>query len=147
MTSHIKTLLQPFLQSKMQQWKIQLLEQWSKIVGPLASNVTIEKIYEDAILLGVYDSCWMQELYLLSPTLLQTINQNLDQPRIKQVRFKLIAKKKNNKKETITSHSKDDIPSIKLKKVEQVALQRIKDPHLRSVLEKFLIRCYREKRQ
>ncbi len=129
----------------MQRWKIKLLEQWPRIVGPLASKVTIEKIYEDAILLGVYDSSWMQELYLLSPTLLQTINQNLDQPRIKKVRFKLIGKKKNKKTTTIAK-PKNKVQTITLTNVEQATLERIEDPQLRSVLEKFLIRCYREKR-
>ena len=147
MTSHIKTLLQPFLQSNEQPWKIKLLRKWSQIMGPLANKVTIEKIYQESITLGVYDSCWMQELYLLSPTLLQTINQNLDQPRMKQVRFKLIGHKQDKKKKSTIPKHKDENPTISLTIREQKALERITDPHLRSALESFLIRCYREKRK
>ncbi len=146
MTSHIKTLLQPLLQSKEQQWKIKLLKKWPQIVGPLAHKVIIEKIYQELIVLGVYDSCWMQELYLLSTTLLQVINQNLDQPRMKQVRFKLIGKTRDKKKKNVAENHTNDMPPIKLTPTEQNALNRITDPHLRSALQAFLIRCYREKK-
>ena len=146
MTSHIKTLLQPLLQSKEQPWKIKLLQKWPQIVGPLARKVVIEKIYQELIVLGVYDSCWMQELYLLSPTLLQVINQNLDQPRMKQVRFKLIGKTEHKKKKSIAKNHTNDVQPIKLTPTEQNALNSITDPHLRSALKAFLVRCYREKK-
>jgi len=145
MTSHIKTLLQPFFKSNNQPWKLKLLEQWPEIVGPLATNVTIEKIYQESITLGVYDSCWMQELYLLSPTLLETINRNLDQPCIKQVRFKLIGKKEPKKKKSRPPTNKDKRPTIALTETQQQALDRIDDPDLRTALQSFLIRCHQEK--
>ncbi len=130
MTSHIKTLLQPFFQSNNQPWKLNLLKKWPEIVGQLASKVTIEKIYAESVTLGVYDSCWMQELYLLSPTLVETINRNLDQPRIKQVRFKLIGKKEQKKKKSTTPKHKDEPKTITLTSTEQKALERIADPEI-----------------
>ena len=147
MTSHIKTLLQPFFQSNNQPWKLNLLEKWPEIVGPLASKVTIEKIYQESITLGVYDSCWMQELYLLSTTLLETINRNLDRPRIKQVRFKLIGKKSEKKRKRTAPTHKDEPLTITLTQMEQKTLERITDPDLRAVLKSFLIRCYQEKKR
>lgn len=144
MTNHIKTLLHPFLQSKKSNWKIRLLKEWTTIMGSLAQNVIITKIYNDTIILGVYDSCWLQELYLLSPTLLATINQSLDQPRIKQIRFKQVGRtdKKNHPAE---KKIEENIPSRALTHTEQVALNRIKNESLRTALQSFLMRCYREK--
>ena len=147
MAPHIKTLLQPFFQSNDQPWKLKLLETWPAIMGPLSTRVTIEKIYQDSIILGVYDSCWMQELYLLSPTLLETINRNLDQPRIKQVRFKLVGKKEQKTKTSLPSPHKDEPEVITLTQTQQAALTRITDPELRTALQSFLIRCYQEKKR
>ena len=40
----------------------------------------------------------MQELYLLSPLLIKTINEKLDQPHIKEIRFKQVSLKKDSVK-------------------------------------------------
>ena len=79
-------------------WKHELLQNWHTIFGNLGTKITLEKIYDTTIVLGVYDSCWMHELYLLSPLLVDKINENLDQHRIKQVRFKQTGIKKVKKK-------------------------------------------------
>lgn len=55
-------------------WKINLLQNWPKIVGNIANKVMIYKIHKDTITLGVFELCWMQELYTLSPMLLKKIN-------------------------------------------------------------------------
>lgn len=147
MTTHIKTLLQPFFHANNQPWKIQLLERWPEIMGPLANKVTIEKIYQDSITLGVYDSCWMQELYLLSTTLVETINRSLDQPRIKQVRFKLVRKKEQKEEQCSTHRQPENQKIIKPTPIEEKALERISDLELRFVLQSFLIRCHQEKKK
>src|SRR5438128_1822132 len=74
-------------------WKIQLLNAWERIMGAIGTQVRLEKIEDELLVIGVYDACWMHELYLLTPTLLGIINQNLDQPRIKQLRFKRAGKR------------------------------------------------------
>ncbi len=122
------------------------MKKWPEIVGQLASKVTIEKIYAESVTLGVYDSYWMQELYLLSPTLVETINRNLDQHRIKQVRFKLVRKKEQKKKKSTATIHKDEPLTITLTPTERNALERITDPDLRAALQSFLIRCYQEKK-
>ena len=113
-------------------------------MGNLANHVTIEKIYPDTIVLGVYDSCWLQELYLLSATLLQTINQSLDQPRIKQIRFKQTTRKKQKSSPPVPT-KKEITPEVSISCSEEKALSRITDESMRVVLKSFLIRCHRER--
>ena len=52
MTNHIRSLLAPFLHTKKADWKVKLLNEWNNIMGPMAQNVTIIKIY-DVILLDI----------------------------------------------------------------------------------------------
>ena len=137
----LKDLLRSII-SPEKNWKTNLLYQWRDIIGPLESKVRIEKIYDDTLVLGVFHSCWMQELYLLSPLLIKNINERLDQPRIKQLRFKYIGIKN-------VSHKKEKRISIPKKYVqltsrEESTLVKITDPGLRDVLKAFRLRCYQE---
>ena len=120
-------------------------------MGALAKRVVIEKIFDDMIVLGVPDSCWLQELYLLGPTILQTINQSLDSPRIKEIRFKQAGRTPPcAQKSTGFSKLSPDkrAPStILLSSAERKRLAEITDPELRTALEAFLIRCHRERKQ
>lgn len=125
-------------------WKVDLLRNWPTIIGSLHSKVHLEKVEDDTLVLGVYSSCWLQELYLLSDVLVATINQKLDRPRIKQIRFKKIAKKQEPLKKSSVAEHKVYKPVV-LNSKEQKVLQKIEDAELSKVLEKFLIRCYQEK--
>lgn len=147
MAISIRTLLQPFIKSKRESWKIALLEKWPHIVGPLVDKVAIKKIDDEQITLGVCDSCWMQELYLLSPTLLEAINKNLDRQRIKRIRFILMERKQNRKTEIQTPHQEDSKPPLHWTTMEQKALARVTDHELRTCLELFLARCYQERKK
>lgn len=124
-------------------WKIQLLRDWPTIIGHLHDKVSVEKVLDDTLILGVTDSCWLQELYMLSHVLLRTINQKLDQPRIKQLRFKKSGSKKIKKK-TVKQQKKPQkaitLTSYELKKAAQC-----NDKHLGEALKKYLIRCYGER--
>lgn len=144
MSTHIKSLLKPFIQANVD-WKLTLLNQWEAIMGKLAQHATIEKIHDDTIIIGVYDSSWLQELYLLSPTLLHTINQHLDRPRLKQIRFKQTmrsTKKESTPKEEPTKIKKE----VRLNATEETALERIQDPALQKALKSFLVRCHQERK-
>lgn len=146
MATILKNLLNNFFHpQKDSPWKVQLLMQWEKIIGRLSSKVTLEKMYEDTLVLGVYDSCWMQELHLLSPLLIANINANLDRPRIKTLRFKLIALHKE-KKPTITKAEPAVTINRMLSRTEEKALHLIEDPALREALKKYLLRCLGEKK-
>ncbi len=146
MTSHIKTLLSPLLQSKKQSWKIALLNKWPDIMGNLSKHVSIEKIHDDSITLGVQNSSWLQELYLMGPTILDTINKSLDQPRFKTIRFKQRANAPRKKKKEYGSPLEDNEPVV-IAASEQRALDRITDSDLKEVLHSFLVRCHREKKR
>lgn len=141
MTRSIKEFLLPILDPQ-NSWKMTLLNEWKSIMGSLYTKVRIEKIHDDTIVLGVFNSSWMQELYLLSPILLKTINQSLDEPRIKQIRFKyvsrtIIKEKKLTIKQPITYPTQ-------LTDKDKITLAKIEDPALRDALKAFRIRCYQE---
>lgn len=139
-------LIKQFLKNYLSQnthWKALLLQNWPSIIGDLGNRVTLEKIQDDLLVLGVTDSSWLQELYVLSPVILQTINGNLDQPRIKRLRFKQLGRKKKNQ-HTPEYTSKKIETDVTFKKKEQEALNAIEDDQLRTALKKFLIRCYQE---
>jgi hypothetical protein len=105
----------------------------------LHEKVSLQKIYKDSVVLGVYDQSWMQELYLLSKLILKKINIHLDRPRIETIRFQCIEKKiKTPKKE----HPKNLIhKKVALKPAELKALQKIQDQELCKALEGFLTKC------
>ncbi len=140
---NIKSFLNIFIQPQ-KSWKKKLLQEWPTIIGPLAANVSLEKIYDELIILGVPDSCWLQELYLLSDTILATVNKSLDQPRIKQVRFKQVLHKKKNQK-VEEQKQKNETQSRSLSNEEKKALDKIEDPQLKRSLHTFLSRCQKEK--
>lgn len=141
MASPLKNLLQTIINPE-KNWKTILLYQWRDIIGNLHNKVHIEKIYDDTLVLGVFHSSWMQELYLLSPLIIKKINEKLEHPHIKQIRFKHMSdKKKLNKKTKIgIIHKKD----VQLSKQDESILAKISDPTLRDALKAFRIRCYRE---
>ncbi len=141
MTKHIKHLLRPFMHSSTT-WKHQLFSRWDSIMGSLAAHTTIEKMYKDTIILGVYDSCWLQELYLLSPTLLKTINENLDHSPLKQIRFKQVSKKKQVQQ---AKPIEKKIVPVSLTQTEEKVLASITDEAMRVALKAFLIRCHTER--
>ena len=145
MTLHIKSLLGSYMQSK-SGWRLKLLTDWPHIMGTLTEHVTIEKIYPEMLVLGVTDSCWLQELHLLSETIRQKINETLDQQRIKQIRFKHVMKKQSENKKSTMKYFKKKVPKI-LNFSEKKALALITDPHLKSALESFLNRCHQESKK
>jgi CRISPR/Cas system endoribonuclease Cas6 (RAMP superfamily) len=141
MTFSLKDLLLTIICPK-KNWKIFLLYNWNEIIGALHTKVRIEKIYDDTLILSVFHSSWMQELYLLSPLIIKTINEKLEQPYIKQIRFKQssIKKKRSEKQKNEMFYKKN----VQLTKKEEYILTKITDPTLREALKAFRIRCYRE---
>ena len=141
MTKEIKSVLQHLFQ-KQHNWKTQLLQNWPSIIGTLSSKVQLEKIKDDTLVLGVTDSCWLQELYLMSPLLLNSITKKLDSPRIKHLRFKKVGIKKQTKHKVRKTKIKTKTRQLSSK--EQQALKNIKDVELSRAMEQFLIRCQLE---
>ncbi len=143
MATAIKKILDTLL-SNQDNWQLQLLSHWPTIIGSMKSNVQILKIYEDTLVIGVLDSCWLQELYLLTPLLLRQINEKLDKPRIKNLRFKALGiKEKTTRKNT--GNRTCSIKQVHLSLQEKQHLASIKDEQLREALQHYLYRCQREK--
>ncbi len=141
MFKSLKTVLAATI-GQPQCWKRKLLAEWPTIVGTLHSRMNLEKVYDDTLIIGVYDSSWLNELYLLSHVLIKTINQALEKPYIKKVRFKHVVplpssagKKIPEKKEAPTR------VKITLNSYEAQALLKIKDEEMRTALHLFLSRC------
>jgi hypothetical protein len=142
MAQEIKKLLEDLFNIQ-DNWKCKLLNNWTSIIGSLASQVCVEKIEDETLTLGVRDSCWLQELHLLSPLLLKEINNKLDQPRIKKLRFKAMTHIKHNRAAK-TKNTNTNLHSRALSHKEQAALNKIEDTQLQSVLQRFLMRCSHE---
>lgn len=140
--NHIKNLVNQIVKSSCPQtsWKNNIMQNWQEIMGPLSHKIFIEKIQKDCIILGVTDSCWMQELHMLSDVIKKKINENLEQPYIKTLQFKYSSKKISRIQKT-----KNNIPlpyEFKpLTKSEEDALAHIKDPELSQALTRFLQKC------
>lgn len=141
MAIDLKNILQTIINPE-KNWKTDILYRWKEIIGPLHTKVRIEKVMADTLVLGVFHSCWMQELYLLSPLLIKTINEKLDQPYIKQIRFKQVGVKKE--KTGITTIKNTHKKEVFLCEKDERSLAKIADPVLRSALRAFRIRCHRE---
>jgi len=139
----IQKLLNSCWQNKTAGWKLKIISDWPLIIGNLQEHARVEKVYDDAILLGVYDTCWMQELHLLSNIIIKKINNHLGHPYIQQIRLKYVQKHEFLAKNTTSSLPKTQISHI-LSTDEQIALGKIKDPDLRLAMTHFLERCHRE---
>jgi hypothetical protein len=142
MAKTIKDLIQNIV-GRSDSWKLQLLQHWPTILGNLNTKIHLEKINDDHLVLGVADSCWLQELYMLSPLLIQTINKKLDVPRIKSLRFKKIGIQKQKEKK-VSPAKQLSCKMVPLTTKEQQALHRIEDPELRTAISAFLRRCQQE---
>lgn len=141
MASHLKDIINTVLGANTS-WQLKLLSQWNTIVGTMQTNVQLLRIQEDTLVLGVPDACWMQELYLLSPLLIKTINSHLDQPRIKQIRFKAVGITKPKKE--IVYEKQQEVPKnipLVLNQREKEVLAAIGDQELRNSLQRLLQRC------
>jgi len=147
---NVKNILDSLLQPSPhnESWKIDLIKNWPTIIGTLHEKVSLQKIHTNSVVLGVYDSSWMQELYLLSKLILKKINSHLDRPRIETLRFQCIetsAAKTALDKKTATDMFKNRpvavVKDFKLKPEQMIALQKIQDPQLSQALQGFLKKC------
>jgi len=141
--NHIKEIVTQIIKtsSPQQNWKSNIMQNWGEIIGSLASKVFIERIYQDTIILAVTDSCWMQELHLLSELIKTKINQTLSEPRIKTIRFKYSTKKNSSVQKIRVNTPISFIPK-QLTPQEQQALSHIQDQELSQALTRFLQKCH-----
>ena len=144
MAKHIHSLLKNFVDPH-HQWKEQLLRAWPDIVGSLHEKITIEKITDETVCIGVLSSAWMHELHSMSDLIIKKINEKLDRQRIKQVRFKMkIPAKQTSCPRKIDRTVDTQIDQIRLSADQEQVLSSIKDNELRMYLKRFLVRCTQE---
>lgn len=109
-------------------------------MGKLSEHVCLVHVNNNTVTIGAYEPSWLQELYLLTPVLLATINEHLDAPRITHLRFKAVARKQTIQPNIVPQIHKED-KTITLSPKELAALETITDEQLRSVLKAFRIKC------
>lgn len=133
----------PSLFAQKNDWRTTLLARWDEIVGSLKTRIRLEKIYDDTLIIGVFESHWLQELHLLSQVLIDSINQLLSEPHIKHLRFKLVESKKVNigKKMKLQPSKKSKNVQVTLSAQQTKALHALSDKQLRDALIRFWARC------
>lgn len=141
MAKQIKDLLSDLL-PKPDSWKLYLVQKWDTIIGELNMQVRLEKIQKDTLILSVSNASWMQELHCLSDILIKKINQHLEYPHVKQLRFKCTPRLKKATVMNTNDRKPFVFHDIALTGKQKQALERITDVQLQYVLKKFLARCY-----
>ncbi len=140
MLTGIKPILESLL-SVESDWRRFLLHNWNIIVGNLAVRMRLEQVHEDTLILGVYDSHWMHELFLLSNTIIRSVNKSLGHQRIVKVRFRLIERRPSPKPIRGETPVAQNIRSSLLTYEQQRALMCVKDRELQESLKSLLNRC------
>lgn len=147
---HVAVQIQELLNGifKNEQWKFQLLSNWGIIVGNLSDKMRLEKIDGDTLIIGVYQASWLQELYLLSHVLLQSINTQLKYPHVRHLRFKhaSIYTKSSPVEQPIKRPTIQCAPPV-FSYEERRALNAIKDEELKKALHGFLTRCHTQRKR
>lgn len=125
-------------------WRITLMREWPTLLGPLSNRVSIEAITDATLVLGVSDACLMQELYLLSPLIVTTVQKSIGNSYIKQVRLKRTEIVTHQKLYT-TSPRSSVKKAVSLTRSEAHALESINDTELKEALRMYCIRCHQER--
>lgn len=138
--NHIKSIIETLFVSVEQDWRLYLAQNWATVIGALHVRMRFEKIVGDMLVIGVYDVHWMQELHLLSVTIIRTINTKLGAEHVKKLRFVLVQRKDIRKTYSTEKHSVVQKP-FSLSSVHVQALSRIKQKELYDALKKYFERC------
>ena len=134
-----KNLVAHIISPKTPPWKMQLITDWPLIMGNLHVHARVEKVYDQAVLLGVYDTCWVQEMHLLSNIIIKKINHHLGGAYINQIRLKYVQKHEFRNIMSINQASTTSQRAISPQ--EAKVLLTITDPELRNAMQAFLMRC------
>jgi len=138
--SSMKDLLGSVLTTK-GNWQIRLMKDWSLIVGDLHEQMRLERVLGNVLVVGVYDSHWLHELSMLSPLVMQTINEHLGGNFVVRIRF-IVVERKEKKSEQPVSRERDlGMPEIAMNSRQEYVLRSVKDVQLQKVLEKVFYRC------
>lgn len=129
-------------------WKIRLLQIWPSLSNNFKDKVSIEKIENKLLVIGVSHPTWAQELNFFSDILKEKINTALKGNFIEKIHFKV----RSNKEKTIfkknIKEQKQNKDIYKEKRVfltvqEEKSLNKISDQNLKSFMKDFYLRCKR----
>lgn len=135
---NLNNILENLLESQ-SDWRIKLFQKWDSIVGTLKAHICLEKIEGSTIIIGVYESHWMQELYLMSNIIIKQINASIEGSKINSVKFKLAPLQKFDKINKFKKLNRKSMVDIKMKnfslnKTQENALNKIEDLKLKECL-------------
>jgi hypothetical protein len=136
MGQHISSLVNNLF-LRYDDWRFTLIKSWPSIFGPLSQYTRLERVDGSTLIIGVYDPHWMQELHLLAPTLIASVNNHLQKQVITGVKFKLAQRKAHTAptiKKNSDEHQEKTIAIPHLTTHQQQALMDIKDPELKKAL-------------
>lgn len=137
----LQSLVHAYLQSDTD-WRKRLMQEWPTMVGDLHTKMRLERIGQDAtLIIGVYDIHWMQELHMLTPLIMQTINEKLGSDCVKKIRFKVADAATLHKapsQATVLNHEDKKVQAViqSLTPEQQKALAALKDPGMQAALAK-----------
>lgn len=134
----LKDLIPKVLSSD--EWHVMLAQRWNEVVGNLKTRIRLEKIYQDTVVIGVYEYHWMQELYLMSPLLCSSINTFLGSQRINHIRLVLVEDKKKREKR-IKPKPLLRPGIVPFTSIQKKALLVIKDEDFKQALINYWQRC------
>jgi hypothetical protein len=121
-------------------WRKRLVKEWPTMVGDLHTRMRFEKISHDVLVIGVYDIHWMHELYMMSPMILQAINEKLGGNFVAKIRFSVVNKTDRFRK-VFDGASESYIFEKPLAERQQKILSTVKDQQLQDALSKLWQRC------
>lgn len=125
-------------------WQLYLVQEWKAIVGDVHQHMCLEKIVEDTLWISVFHPHWMQELHLLSGTIMRTINRALQKEYatsdayVKKLRFRYKDKKKRDEKEESITPEVRSRKHRMLTHAEKKALEKIVDSELHAIMYNLL---------
>ena len=121
-------------------WRKRLVKEWPTMVGDLHTRMRFEKISHDVLVIGVYDMHWMHELYMMSPMILQAINEKLGGDYVAKIRFAVVNKTERLRKRSFDVEN-ESFSSKPLPEPQKQVLAHVKDQQLQEALSKLWQRC------
>lgn len=90
----IKSILLTILSSNphIPKWHFVLFTEWNIIAGTLKDDITIIKIQESTLIIGVYNIHLMYQLHIISGNMIESINKKLNNRYISDIQFRQIKK-------------------------------------------------------
>jgi hypothetical protein len=142
MSQHILSHLHKILPQE-HVWKMNVLQQWETILGPLSKKVVLQRIDSHAVVLAVAHPGLAQELLLLSDLIRSKINAAIGHEAITTIHFKTATERRLPLPAAKAPHVKAQPaqPKASLSPGEHKQLSAITNKELREALADFYATC------